>query len=81
MSVCLSVNFEPLFFWQRFIIFNHIFYQNKIQILVLIPGIVILDSQGTSIENKGFFGSRVRKFKKMAVFASWTFELVQALVK
>ena len=30
-------------------------------------------------ENKGFFFLTVRKFKKMTVFDSWTFELAQRL--
>ena len=40
---------------------------------------VVLGSQRASIENKGFFASRVRKFKKMTVFDSWTCELAQRL--
>ena len=34
------------------------------------PGMVILVPQSTSIDFKGFFASRVRKFKKMAVFVA-----------
>ena len=39
----------------------------------------ILGSQKTGVENKGFFLLKVRKFKKMAIFDSWTFELAQML--
>ena len=42
-------------------------------------GIVIFGSQRMRIENKGFFSSKVRKSKKMAVFALSTFELEQML--
>ncbi len=47
---------------------QHYLYKSKI-----VSGMVVLGSQGTSIENKGFFFLKVRKFKKMAVFDSWTF--------
>ena len=35
---------------------------------ITFSGMVVLGSRGTSIENKGFFFLKVRKFKKMAVF-------------
>lgn len=42
---------------------------------------VILGSREASIENKGFFGSKVHKWLKMANFALSTFEPAQVLVK
>ena len=38
-----------------------------------------LGSQKTSIENKGIFGSRVRKWLKMTNFTLWTFEPAQRI--
>jgi len=40
----------------------------KIKFSGLFSGMVVFGSQGTTIENKGNFASKVRKFAKMAVF-------------
>ena len=42
-------------------------------------GLPFLGSRGASIDFKGFFDSKVRKFKKIAKFATSTFELEQRL--